>query len=107
MIQLRNDKYNFTEWTLEDRENALEQVFENEGGEEDALAVFDHETSLYDSFGDLLQYDWDDVDDIDELSDNAGCSVYQAILDLAALTYVNDSELSWKDAIDEVLEQIS
>lgn len=107
MIQLRNDKYNFTEWSVDDREAALEKVFADEGGEENAIAVFDRECELYDTFGDLTQYDWDDVDDVDELADNAGCSVYQALVDLAALTYVNDDGISWVDAIDDVLEQIS
>lgn len=105
MIQLRNDKYNFDEWTVEDREAAVDRVMEDVGGEEAAQSIFDHECSLYDL--DLTQYDWDDVDDVNDLSENAGCCVYDAVVDLAALTYVNGDGLSWAEAVDDVLEQIA
>lgn len=107
MLQLRNDKYNFIEWSVEEREEALAKVEADVGGAETAQEIFEEELSSY-SLECVEDYDWDDVDAVDDgLYDNAGCSVYQALVDLAALTYVNGDGLSWREACDDVLEQVS
>lgn len=105
MIAFDNDKFSFSEMSLEEREETIDKVLRELG---DTYA-FDTFLEIADKhaerIGNIRELDWSDVSPTDAVFDNAGTPFIDAVLELCMLTYA-DYDMGWEEACEDVLSQL-
>lgn len=105
MIAFDNDRFAFTELTLEEREGTIDKVL-RELGDTYAFDTFLEIADKHsDRIGNIRELDWSDVSPTDAVFDNAGEPFIDAVFELCMLTYA-DYDMGWEEACEDVLSQL-